>query len=284
MIRFIECCIFLTFLSSLFLSCGFDNRASKNALNIDNYKAIVGKDNSFSTFTTGNEKYENLPKFVNKVISDFLVGESDGYLDVIYKINYDEEIKILVLKATYHSKTIRYYLFAYSEKSKKITLNPPYINGKWMENQEKGFSEENRLLTPPLSFFEDIDNDGDFEVVIKERVHNGNVYNAVVNKYYEVNKDDMSLNMILAIESKYIYIMDNKCIINRQFDNNRLLVYLSCNKSDSKKIGDISIMVKEARYSVENISSEVIKYESVLLTGSGVENEAFLNKGYYSIY
>ena len=59
------------------------------------------------------------------------------------------------------------------------------VKGAWIDNEEHGFAPEMRLLKAPLIFLKDINQDGNKELVLKDRQHIGNVYDAAVEHYFK---------------------------------------------------------------------------------------------------
>jgi hypothetical protein len=52
------------------------------------------------------------------------------------------------------------------------------LNASWVENDEKGYSDRMHLLSRPYYYLQDIDHDGQEELLLKDRRHNGTMWNA----------------------------------------------------------------------------------------------------------
>jgi hypothetical protein len=87
------------------------------------------------------------------------------------------------------------YLILFDNKSGAITANPPSIQMKWMN----GMEPDDFLLNFPLIRFEEF---GESRLIIaKEQAHNGSVYNAMIDHYFEIG-NDLSLTQIMAVEAR----------------------------------------------------------------------------------
>ncbi|MGB8190383.1 MAG: hypothetical protein WCF67_00630 [Chitinophagaceae bacterium] len=174
-------------------------------------------------------------------------------------------------------KNIAYCLLAYDKKKDQVSVSSPYINGKWMENNEKGFHNEDRMNEKPLISFKDIDGDCKNEVIVQERAHNGNIYNAVIYHYFVLGKD-MNLQKMLALEAKQ-RLSDVDCFMFRVFTNNTILSTIHCKDSFSQVVGKAHINLK-ADSVITKIEIFKKEYSEMIITGSGISQNAFLKKGY----
>lgn len=78
----------------------------------------------------------------------------------------------------------------------RVTGAWPTLYMKWV-----GIGAPNEFLRRPYVSLEDLDGDGDEELVVEEQVHNGNMYNAVVYRYFKIGSD-LSLKQVLPLETR----------------------------------------------------------------------------------
>jgi hypothetical protein len=95
------------------------------------------------------------------------------------------------------------YFFMYDPRTGAITKSPPLIFTKWWE--ATGASDP--LKRHPIVRMEAARDGRPPFLIVEERTHNGNVYDAVVYRYFEIGKD-MSLTQILAVEARAIRLSD----------------------------------------------------------------------------
>ena len=266
----------------LFMSLSYNESNGQNQSNklSSGLKAIHRSDNSFVTYNDSLSIKVPIPLIVKNKIGGLLKNyESSSPPDyenlppVAFKINYSKNIDIYIVKL-YSFTAISYYLIAFNNVSNSITKTLPSINGKWMENKEAGFMKGDHLLTDPLFYFQDINHDGKKEIIIKERVHNGTAYNAVVNHIYSLDKQ-MNFNKIICIESRWIDPMNGPGI-NRSLHNNIITSEL-INNNKVTAIGKVKLTGAQKVISEKCYQPE---YENLLITGSGVNDEVFLRNGY----
>ncbi|MEZ4884905.1 MAG: hypothetical protein R3E32_09285 [Chitinophagales bacterium] len=269
--------------SILIISCTY-----KTNKNNDLYNVVIRSDSTFVTYNDTLSKREEVHMRVFQKINDII--ELNFYetkyekdkIDGIFMVKYSDEINIYVVKLK--SFAILYYtVFAENIKTGKLSSNPFYINGKWMENNEAGFRFESRLLEEPLLYFKDINEDSKKEIVIKERVHNGTVYNGVIENYYSVD-NDMNMNLSAAIETKYIDLHYDDCLIIRDLEKGVIKVRLKCKDSEIIDIGEVYLSYEESKVQIDSSKLFIEEYEELLITGSGIEDSVFLNEGYKFAY
>jgi hypothetical protein len=92
-----------------------------------------------------------------------------------------------------------FLLTAYDEARRQAGARPVLIGAKWPQ----GFGAKDRLVRRP--FVREVHWPGSDRpiVVFEERVHNGSLYNGVIDHYFEVDPD-LGLNGILAVERTVI--------------------------------------------------------------------------------
>jgi hypothetical protein len=104
------------------------------------------------------------------------------------------------------------YFVMYDPSTRAVTRSPPLIFTKWWDATRttdplKKYPivrmESARKGQPPL-------------LIVEERTHNGNVYDAAVYRYFEIGKD-MSLAQILAVEARAFLLSDEYTVRNATF-------------------------------------------------------------------
>lgn len=275
--------VFIIIISLTFLINCDTNKPNFQSHLPNTKQAIIRADNDFVTYTDTISPRLPIPQLVNQKIDTLLEKNKKLKLIDIFEVKHDDNINVYLVKTKGVSKVLRYYLFAYHLNNKIITKEPPYVNGRWMENDEVGFHPSRRFLTPPLLYFEDINKDNHSEIVIKIRVHNGTVYNALVHNFYQIN-NNMDISLIFAFESKQVDLMNHGCLIEREISSNQINVKLNCPDKRPSLIGKAIINFKEGKFSVQKKEVFHKWYDELLITGSTTPENEFLNKGYQSIY
>lgn len=210
----------------------------------------------------------------------------------VYELGLSNNNSLFIYKAEMWAG-VSYYFIAYSKATKEVTVSAPEINGKWMQNDGEWHESVRRLLVKPMIQFRDIDGDSRDELIVRERAHNGNMYNAVVMHYYTLDRT-MQLNELLAIEERSICLQDDiegkECFIERTLvatgkNEWKLNVTHTCDGgSGAVAIG--SLLLKRVNGVIAITGKKAIdeRYESWLVTSSDVKEEQFLNEGYLFRY
>jgi hypothetical protein len=191
----------------------------------------------------------------------------------IFETRYNDDISIYVLNIKMDAIVNKYYFIAYRKSNKDISPNPPSINGTFMN--ESGFQPEDQLLQPPLIRFEQIKDGSNPQIVIKQRTHNGNLYDAVVENCYTITPD-LLFTKVMSIESIYIEPMEHKCVILRSLVSNTILVKAKCGDSVAN-IGEVHLDTDKL-----NIVSKTVydtTFSNIIITGSGKSDIDFLRNG-----
>ncbi|PLK42096.1 hypothetical protein [Emticicia sp. TH156] len=256
---------------------------SQNKNNASNYlgipsKAIIRSQNDFVTYSDTVSLKEEIPPVVRSKMKSLIKGSDYSENNLVFKVTYSSSVFIYIFK-TYSFSIVRFYLIAYDAKNDRVSTISPSINGKWMENNEQGFST--RLLYEPLIEFQDFDNDNRNEIIIKERVHNGTFYNAVINNYFKLDKY-LEFKKVFALESYYKTPIDD-CIIRRTLKGRKVISELKCDSHDFSPVGEADLeFSRNVRIKSKNSIDE--KYKGLLITGSGLNETVFINKGYSIAY
>ena len=247
---------------------------------VKNY-SLHRNDNDFATYKSEHSvQRDELPKELNRNISAIVTNiqksiapdKLDDYY--IHKINVNDSIDIFVLSIESFS-LMEHRLFLFNEKSNQISKTKIAINGKWAKNSEEGFNF--KLMDLPNIEIKNQENES--LLSIKERVHNGNSYDAVIQKHYYINFEKLTLDLKYCLEIKALGYDD--AIIERLAEGNNVKVY----KRDKNNIQEIGSFVLS-----KNMQAIVSKrclddnYCSQLITCSGLEDHIILNDGYLISY
>jgi hypothetical protein len=252
-------------------------------------KAIRRADNSFVTYHDPLSPQVPVPAIVEKRIDalyNHLKKTGISHVERVGKltafcIRMSHSVDIYVIKIPYEAG-ISYYLLAFDKEKQSVSKDSPSINGKWMEDEASGFSKNNILLKAPLSYFRTLGPDMGQCIVVKERVHNGSAYNAVVDHFYSLDKQT-NLKEILCLESLCVNPMDANSIISRSFKHNSITASIRYGNGQAKIIGSSAIDLK-GKNRLKSKKVYVAEFEDFLITGSGIDNEKFLKEGYLLTY
>jgi hypothetical protein len=233
--------------------------------------AVKRADNSFVTYSDTISAKEKVPVVVsNKVIS---IAKTVKNIAIIFKVDYDTVISLYIAKTIGLNK-ISYHIIAYNKNTNKVADHPQTINGKWMENNEDGFAKSAKMLKEPLIYFAAIDAGSKKNIIVKERVHNGNVYNAVIEHVYSINSKP-ELKPVVCVETKCINPVGNE-VITRYIQNGVIFTAIP-GKGKAILLGKITL---DKSFKISSRSVYKKPYADMLITGSGVAESVFLKEGY----
>jgi hypothetical protein len=92
-------------------------------------------------------------------------------------------------------------LVMYDPRSRGVTQSPPLIYTKW----SMGTGESDPLVKAPVVRMEAGKAGRPPLLIVEERTHNGNMYDAAVYRYFEIGAD-MALTQVLAVEARAILL------------------------------------------------------------------------------
>jgi hypothetical protein len=122
------------------------------------------------------------------------------FLGPIIRIPTPQHLDLYIFEEADPVDCAYYDFILYNPRTKQATAKPPYIYAKWMPGEDWG-----EPLERPLISFKDIDGDGSEELVVRERVHNGTVYNGVMTHYYALTSD-CALRQMVAVETRVVVL------------------------------------------------------------------------------
>lgn len=232
-------------------------------------KTVVRDDNDYVMYNDTFSPKEKTPeKVLNKFKNDLksVIQLKDA---TSYKVHCTDKIDayILVVNGSFVKEA---YVLLYNNSNKEISTKNLKINLKWSFNSESGF--DFKMMTFPNIKAEL--SEGKLFLYLKERVHNGNVYNAVITKIFETG-EDLSMNLKYCYED--VCLISNDIKIFRKLNENKIISY----KNEKDKIDYLGSFIIDkntgrviSRDCINNIFCEF------LITGSNQDEENFLQKGY----
>jgi hypothetical protein len=264
--------------------------------------AVVTKDNDFTIDAQPVGKAVPVPPTVTHKIESLVdaayarwkcqPGEEcyykrDDFYGPVFRIAAPKGRELYVFRRKAPLGAEYFFFILFDPVTKKVTQEPAYIFAKWIGCC--GLE-----LRKPLLSFEDVDRDGQEEVVIQEQVHNGTMYNAVVYHYYHVSAD-LVLSPILAVETQLLdlFTEDQGGIIIRTLEKLdkkqlRMHVFLDFPGSSSKRreLGEVVLRNSGPGTPFLILERRVIdsKYAAMLITASGENDTSFLRDGYRFYY
>jgi hypothetical protein len=248
---------------------------------VKNY-SLLRNDNDYSTYNDKQytEKiilpkvvHKNIEETINKIIKSIAPFKIDDYY--IHKVCVNDSIDIFVLSI--ESFTIsEHQIFVYNLKSNQLVKSNISINAKWSKNNEDGFDIKLNEL-PNIK----IESQNDNAIIsFRERVHNGNSYNAVIQKYYNLNLKTLKIALNYCIEAKAVGILDN-VIIERIIEGNTVKVYKR-DKNNIEQIGSFILSNDMKTIVSKNCIDDY--FCSQLVTSSGLDDQTILKEGYLFRY
>lgn len=119
----------------------------------------------------------------------------------VFKLNGPAGLQLYVAPRDFPLGNSVDYFFMYNPRTGAVTKSPPLIFTKWWQ----GTTASDPLKKYPIVRMETDRGDLPAVLIVEERTHNGNVYDAAVYRYFEIGKD-MSLTQVLAVEARAILL------------------------------------------------------------------------------
>lgn len=148
--------------------------------------------------------------------------------DCVFQIYNKDSISLFVFRDNIFGEE-NLYLIGYDANKEVLFDNVPVFFAGWMLDDEAGFEPMYRLIRKPYTGFEDVDGDGQPELFVKERIHNGNLINGVVTHYYVIDRDDIVFRHLVNIESVFVsdFMKEKPDYITRRLVNGEILTHIS---------------------------------------------------------
>jgi hypothetical protein len=104
-----------------------------------------------------------------------------------------------------------FFLILYEPVTREVTQDPPRVGAYWPQI----FGANDPLVKKPLVSFADLFQNHSPQIVFEERVHNGNMYNAVIYHYFDVGPH-LALTRVLARETRVLALDPSERMFNRE--------------------------------------------------------------------
>ena len=136
-----------------------------------------------------------LAYFQSYGLQDTCIKLADVYGPVIYQIDTPRNCQLYIFQLTAFSNILTYHLIFFDPTRNQVTPAPPSIAG--YSACSHGQCE---LLEAPYVGFDDINQNGEEEIVFQRQAHNG-TFNAVQYLYYDI-APDLALTTIFVLETR----------------------------------------------------------------------------------
>ena len=136
-----------------------------------------------------------LAYFQSYGLQDTCIKLADVYGPVIYQIDAPRNTQLFILQLTAFSNALTYHLILFDPTQSQVTPAPPSIVGYSVCGRDQC-----ELLEAPYVSFDDINQNGEEEIVFQRQAHNG-TFNAVQYLYYDI-APDLSLTTIFVLETR----------------------------------------------------------------------------------
>ena len=121
----------------------------------------------------------------------------------VFKLGGPDGLNLYVVQRYFPLGNSVDYFFMHNPRTGAVTTSPPLIYTKWSE----AIGPRDQLIKRPIVRMEPAAKGQPARLIVQERTHNGNVYDAAVYRYFEIGKD-MSLTQVLAVEARAILLSD----------------------------------------------------------------------------
>lgn len=228
------------------------------SLNSQNYFAMKLDENTIVSTCVDDTSQVRMPDHVTNVIVENLnIGKGYIQFECAFNIFYNENYDIYIIKT--NEVSIKFYsIVLFNKKNNNTHLLKDEIYANNMENNESGFSEEYRLINENLLEIQDIDNDNNNEILIRERMHNGTAINTVNLHYYKIINNEL-IKLFTIEESTVIPMTEENTILRRRLEGN--IVFVSDEKD--RLIGKYKIDLKSGK--ISNIRMYDYQYEKFII-------------------
>lgn len=258
---------------------------------IDNYNAFQFDEKAYyrkelipDSFIEEVEKYlteSNLKTFSvddKKIAIDYLANNPIGE---VYKWKIkDKNLEFFFF--SFNNLILGEGIYVFASKNNKFSKKP-FIYKNYMD--ESHFEQSNRWLDKPLIDYRDLNQDNVEELMLKERLHNGNVYDAVMTNYLNID-EHLNILPLVHIESiaRINDFEDGYIVRQSEFLPMGNIKVVSVIKTYKKgniidSIGEIEIETKPL-LRIKKVRIKNKKFKKLLFTASGLKNDSVLRDGY----
>lgn len=174
--------------------------------------------------------------------ADLVPGEVIDSVGIRKAIQLDEYSSIWLVPVK--QRVLQRYWMVLIQKGSISSFLP--IKGAWIDNREEGYNKGFRFLQPPLFEWKDLDGDGEKELIIKDRQHNGTLYNTAVKHLFRVRNE--SLKYLGAFEYITHLPIEEKFLVRTWAKENGVLkirVFLKKNLAslEGREVGNYQLHI-----------------------------------------
>jgi hypothetical protein len=229
--------------------------------------AICREDNDFCTYLDTVSARKTIPLNVVVYFKNYYSMDTSN-IDQIFEIKFNPYSLFVVHLAKLVGWDEEYHFWVYDSCSNSFSSHPYVIKGQWMSNQEEGFDV--KLLSYPLV------HEKHGEVWIKERVHNGNTYNAVI-KHKVLCDKKLNLKLTACIEEvsqcHFPWMApDGYALVYREQQGNDVICTI--NISGKREVIGSYCLSKKGKISKIKVLDN--RYSHLIVTSSGLRPNAFM--------
>ena len=205
--------------------------------------------------------------FLHSTLNGLHPDKEDCYERIFFVIPVDSGILNFVMYYTdrLFSYTERFVFISYDLKSKQYSKDPLELDAFCILDGEVKFNPGYRMITQPVFRFDK----GKNMFIVKQRTHNGNVYNAVEEHWVGIGPD-MNLSTLFVIETLAYVPFDesHKKIVRKLDDGLSLQVTLADNMNNFiSEIGRASLFLnKDGLYERKDIQLSDSCYNGILFS------------------
>ena len=237
----------------------------------DSTHSIQRDDNDLATYYDTYSSKVNNPNEVTRKYESIVKTKSEDLGKVqfySYRIKGDDTIDFYLLTIISPIEK-QVYILVFDKNQKKVSNDPLIVNLKSGFNNEVGFNV--KLFDYPL--INVVKNDKDYFLFVRERVHNGNVYNAILHKKYLLK--NLKLEMQFCYEEKSL--LNDGTIIRRKINKENILEVFVEKSLETECVGKIEIDWQSRV--IKKRHCEKDEFCEMLFTTSGLDEQVLLQKG-----
>lgn len=202
--------------------------------------AICRPDNAYYTFVDTSSPRSSVPIELRKIFQQHYQPHHPSLRNQIFEIHHRN---LFLFVVRYNEAGVEtqenYYFWLYNPKTGEVSQQPFTIVGTWIANGEEGFDV--KLMTRPLIELKRK------KMVIRERRHNGNAYNAIIQ--YAITYDKrLNWQIKYVVEEKSLVVIPESTempiIISRHCKGNKVYSFglYTLRNSNTEKIGEYKIV------------------------------------------
>lgn len=147
---------------------------------------------------------KGVPSSLSVQINRIMLANYDSipmavFADTVNAVRLSDTVEVYCFRVRYGAMHSDYVCLAFNKQSQQSSPAAVRVSGQWMSDAERGFPPSLRLMTKGLlsvQFY-----GGRTLLCLSERRHNGTVYNAVVDYYFDINSA-LEFSPVMSVESR----------------------------------------------------------------------------------